>query len=121
MSDCPLSRPGRHGGDGGALRTCVERVCVLAGDFGADSCAQSRGDLTSTAKSLLLCFEAGAGPDPWEPRDAHHHSSSEGRGPPGTSRTGPDPGRGDPERIHALPSRPPRGSGERAPRGTQWV
>uniref|UniRef100_G1P7S3 Kinesin family member 14 n=1 Tax=Myotis lucifugus TaxID=59463 RepID=G1P7S3_MYOLU len=94
-------------GDGGALRTCVERVCVLAGGGATDSCAQSRGDLTSAAKSLLLCFEAEDRPDLSEPWDAC----------PQNSRTGPAAGRG----VYALPSRPPRSSGERAPSGTQWV
>lgn len=108
-------------GDGGALRTCVERICVLAEDLGANSCAQSRGDLASAAKSLLLCFEAEDRPalsEPWEPR---HRNSREGRRPPGASRTGPTAGRGVPERVHALPSRPPRSSGEGVPGGTQWV
>ncbi|XP_059533241.1 kinesin-like protein KIF14 [Myotis daubentonii] len=108
-------------GDGGALRTCVERVCVLAGDGGADSCAQSRGDLTSAAKSLLLCFEAEDRPDLSEPWDACPQNSREGRRPPGASRTSPAAGRGVPKRLSALPSRPPRSSGERAPSGTQWV
>lgn len=107
-------------GDGGALRTCVERVCILAGDGGADSCAQSRGDLTSAAKSLLLCFEAEDRPD-LEPWDACPQNSREGRWPPGASGTGPAAGRGVPKRVYALPSRPPRSSGERAPSGTQWV
>ncbi|XP_070257478.1 kinesin-like protein KIF14 [Myotis yumanensis] len=108
-------------GDGGALRTCVERVCVLAGGGGADSCAQSRGDLTSAAKSLLLCFEAEDRPDPSEPWDTCPQNSRAGRRPPGASRTGPAAGRGVPKRVCALPSRPPRSSGERAPSGTQWV
>ncbi|KAK1327953.1 hypothetical protein QTO34_012375 [Cnephaeus nilssonii] len=47
----PTLAPARTGRrcDGGALRTCVERICVLGG-LGADSCAQSPGDLASAGQ-----------------------------------------------------------------------
>lgn len=62
MRDSLLLRPGRRGQDGGALSTCVERLCVAARDVGA-------GDLPSTAKALLLllCCEAADRPGPSEP------------------------------------------------------
>ncbi|CAK6442312.1 unnamed protein product [Pipistrellus nathusii] len=120
----PALRPapperGRRG-DGGALRTRVDRLCVLAGDVGADRCARSLGDLAAAAKALLLGLEAGDGAAPWGPWGPRHRDRAEGRRPPGARRTGPATGRGVPKRVYTLPARPPS-SGGRTPGGTQWV
>nr|KAF6267021.1 kinesin family member 14 [Pipistrellus kuhlii] len=80
--DAVLAALGGRRGDGAALRTCVERLCVPAGAGGAECCARGLGDLAAAAKALLLCLEAGDGAapsGPWGPRPG---DSGEGRRPP---------------------------------------
>lgn len=106
-------------GDGQRLRTCVDRLCSVAGGFhgdaAADPCDERCRDLGSAAKSLLFCFEER--PEVWKPWEAGPQGGGGGQCPSRPGGTGCPRGKG----VYELPSQPPRGSGTRARRDSAAV